>query len=289
MTERITADPDLLGECPVWDSDSEVLWWVDIEGRAVRRYEPRLDTLESRELTGRPGSLALTDQPGRLLVAMEHQVGWFDWDTGSWDAWQDLEPPATGNRLNDGRCDPVGRFWVGSMFERTAGERFTGLLHRLEASGASSTVRSGLGVSNGLAFSPEGKIMYHADTFRETVWIYDYDLASGKRSNERVFTHCLDLPGRPDGACMDVDGCYWTACVGGGAVARLTPHGDVDRVIELPLTDPTMPAFGGPGLSTLFITSLRRNTAAPTDSEHDGHLLALDVGVSGILEPRFPA
>ena len=96
MIERITADPDLLGECPVWDSDSEVLWWVDIEGRALRRYEPKLDTLESRELTGRPGSLALTARPGRLLVAMEHQVGWFDWITGSWNAWQDLEQPETG-------------------------------------------------------------------------------------------------------------------------------------------------------------------------------------------------
>ncbi len=287
MIERITTNPDLLGECPVWDSESDVLWWVDIEGGAVRRYDPGLGTLESRELAARPGSLALTTRPGRLLIAMEHQVGWFDWATGSWDAWQDLEPPETGNRLNDGRCDPVGRFWVGSMFERTAEQRFTGLLHRLESSGTSSTERSGLGVSNGLAFSPEGTVMYHADTFEETVWLYDYDLATGERSNERVFTEFVDLPGRPDGACMDADGCYWTACVGGSALARLTPRGDVDRVVELPLTYPTMPAFGGPGLSTLFVTSLRRDTAAPQDGDHDGHLLALDVGISGIPEPRF--
>jgi sugar lactone lactonase YvrE len=218
---------------------------------------------------------------------MEHQVGWYDWATASWNAWQDLEPPRTGNRLNDGRCDPAGRFWVGSMFERTAVERFTGLLHRLDASGTSSIVRSGLGVSNGLAFSPDGTVMYHADTFRKTVWMFDYDPSSGKRSNERVFTDYLGLPGRPDGACVDADGCYWTACVGGGAVARISPNGDVDRVVELPVAYPTMPAFGGPGLSTLFITSLRRNARTPGDSEHDGHLFALDVGVSGIPEPRF--
>jgi sugar lactone lactonase YvrE len=220
---------------------------------------------------------------------MEHQVGWFDWDNGSWDPWQDLEPPETGNRLNDGRCDPVGRFWVGSMFEHTVEEKYTGLLHKLEASGTSTTERSGLGVSNGLAFSPEGTVMYHADTFKRTVWIYDYEPFTGIRSNERVFTEYLELPGRPDGACMDADGCYWTACVGGSALARLTPRGDVDRVIELPLTYPTMPTFGGPGLSTLFITSLRRDVPAPQDGEHEGHVLALDVGVSGIPEPRFQA
>ncbi|MDK1018712.1 MAG: SMP-30/gluconolactonase/LRE family protein [Actinomycetota bacterium] len=287
MIERITTDPDLLGECPVWDADSEVLWWVDIEGRAIRRYAPGSGTLESRGLDYRPGSLALTSQPDRLLVAMEHQVGWFDWAAGTWEPWQDLESAGTGNRLNDGRCDPAGRFWVGSMFERAAEGRFTGLLHRFEASGASSTVRSEIGVSNGLAFSPDGRTMYHADTLRDTVWVYDYDLASGERSNERVFTQYRDLPGRPDGACIDSDGCYWTACVGGSAIARLTPEGEVDRVIELPVVAPTMPAFGGAGLSTLFVTSLRQGGGGLASGEHDGHLLALDVGVSGIPEPGF--
>ncbi len=220
-------------------------------------------------------------------MAMEHQVGWFDWVTGSWEPWRDLEPAGTGNRLNDGRCDPAGRFWVGSMFERSAEGRRTGLLHRVEASGVSSTVRSQIGVSNGLAFSPDGRTMYHADTSLRTVWFYDYDLASGERSKERVFTHYRDLPGRPDGACVDADGCYWTACVGGSAVARLTPNGDVDRVVEVPLVFPTMPAFGGAGLSTLFVTSLRQNGAVLASSEHDGHLLAIDVGVSGIPEPIF--
>ena len=278
MIERITTDPDLLGECPVWDADSEVLWWVDIEGRAIRRYAPGSGTLESRGLDYRPGSLALTSQPDRLLVAMEHQVGWFDWAAGTWEPWQDLESAGTGNRLNDGRCDPAGRFWVGSMFERAAEGRFTGLLHRFEASGASSTVRSEIGVSNGLAFSPDGRTMYHADTLRDTVWVYDYDLASGERSNERVFTQYRDLPGRPDGACIDSDGCYWTACVGGSAIARLTPEGEVDRVIELPVVAPTMPAFGGAGLSTLFVTSLRPGGGGAQRGDNDGTPRALAVG-----------
>ena len=287
MIERITANPDLLGECPVWDTTTDVLWWVDIEGKSIRRYEPGGDTVASCDLVGRPGSIALTDRTGRLLVAMEHQVGWFDWDSGSWVTWQDLEPAATGNRLNDGRCDPIGRFWVGSMFERTTDNKFTGHLYCVEPSGTSSTVESGLGVSNGLAFSPDGMVMYHADTFRNTVWKYEYELQSGRRSNKRVFTHYLGLPGAPDGACLDESGCYWTACVGGSAVARLTPDGHVDRIVELPLRYPTMPAFGGPGLSTLFLTSLRRDTHTPADQGLDGHLLALDVGVSGIPEPNF--
>jgi len=285
--EHITTEPDLLGECPVWDSEAGVLWWTDIEGRAVRRYAPGSGTLESRRLDHRPGSLALTSRPDHLLVAMEHQVGLFDWREGLWEPWQDLEPAGTGNRLNDGRCDPVGRFWVGSMFERSGEGRFTGSLHRLESSGASSTVRSEIGVSNGLAFSPDGRTMYHADTSRSIVWSYDYDVASGEPSNERVFTEYRDLPGRPDGACVDVDGCYWTACVGGSAVARLSPDGEVDRIIELPLVFPTMPAFGGSGLATLFVTSLHRDQAPSSSIVDGGHLLAIDVGVSGISEPRF--
>ncbi len=289
MIERITVEPDLLGECPVWERAANRLWWVDIDGRLVRRFTPSTGAFEKRELPGRPGSFALTKHADRLLVAMENQVGWFDWVDGSWDPWRDLESGETGNRLNDGRCDPAGRLWVGSMYERASAGRFTGMLHRVETTGEVFTDRFNIGVSNGLAFSPSGDTMYFSDTLRETIWTYHYDVETGRRSDERVFNDFADLPGRPDGACIDTDGCYWVACVYGWAVARLTPKGRVDRVIELPVEKPTMPAFGGSALDTLFVTTIGEDGSHPASpgQPEAGHLFALDVGARGLPEPRF--
>ena len=279
----------LLGECPVWSEAEGLLYWVDIDGRAVHRFDPSTGDDEAKTILSRPGSLALTATPGRLLLATEHQLGWFTWDDASFEPWLDLEPAGTGNRLNDGRCDRAGRFWVGSMWEAAADNRFTGMLHRIDVTGATVTVRRDIGVTNGLAFSPDGATMYFADTLHDTIWAYDYDQATGEPSNERVFSDFAGLPGRPDGACVDADGCYWIACVHGGAVARLTPQGDVDRIIEVPAARPTMPAFGGRDLDTLYVTSIGGGGSRPTGrlAPADGGLLAIDVGVQGIGEPIF--
>jgi sugar lactone lactonase YvrE len=131
--------------------------------------------------------------------------------------------------------------------------------------------------------------MYYADTLEDTVWVYDYDVETGAPRDERVFTDFANLPGRPDGACVDADGCYWVACVFGSAVARLTSDGAVDRVIELPIEKPTMPAFGGPDLETLFVTSIGGGgTHEPNVVQPDaGRLLAIDVGVGGLSESHF--
>lgn len=275
----------LLGESPVWSEAEQCLYWVDINGKAVHRFNPATGDDAARGTPGRPGSLALTSEQGRLLLAMEHEIGWFDWGTATFTPWLVLEPAGTGNRQNDGRTDPAGRFWVGSMYENTRAGKSTGMLHLVEPAGTATTVRNELGVSNGLAFSPDGTVAYHADTSVSTVWAYDYDTGTGARSNERVFTDFAGLPGKPDGACVDAEGCYWIACVRGWAVARLTPAGETERIIELPVEMPTMPAFGGPDLETLYLTSI----AAPDDPAQplSGGLFALDVGVQGRPEPRF--
>jgi sugar lactone lactonase YvrE len=224
----------------------------------------------------------LTLTAGRLLVAMEHALVFLDWEDGALEPWIDLELAGTGNRLNDGRCDPAGRFWVGSLFDPTSAGRATGMLHRVEPGGAATVMRSGIGVSNGLAFSPDGATMYFADTHRDTVWAYDYDPASGEPRNERVFLDFSrpDLPGRPDGGCVDADGCYWIACVYGWAV---------DRRIEVPVEKPTMPAFGGPSMTTLFITSIGTGGSRPlADGQPSaGGLFAIETDVRGIAEPLF--
>lgn len=279
----------VLGECPVWSTEEARLYWVDIEGKRVHRHDPATGNDESQPLPVRPGSIALTVNPGVLLVAAENEIGWLDFTSGTYRTWHDLEKPGTGNRLNDGRTDPAGRFWVGSMFERPSENRFTGHLHRIEADGTHATLRSEIGVTNGLAFSPSGTTMYFADTLQDTVWAYEYDPDSGAQSNQRVFADFRDLPGRPDGACVDEDGCYWVACVDGWSLLRLTPAGRVDREVPVPVQRPTMPAFGGPGLDTLFFTSIRGNEEPPPgdDPELAGAVFVYDPGVKGLPEPVF--
>ncbi len=278
-----------LGECPIWSPEDGRLYWVDIDGQAIHRYDPETGLDEQRPAPGRPAALALTATRGRLLVAIEGGLAFVDWPTGQWRDWIDLEPEGTGNRLNDGRCDPAGRFWVGSMFVPASAGRATGLLHRVDGDGTVVTVRSAIGVANGLAFAPDGRTMYFADTHRDVVWAYDYDVDTGEATNERVFLDFGPLPGRPDGACVDEDGCYWIACVFGSTVLRVTPRGTIDRRISLPVTKPTMPAFGGPNRSTLFITTIGGGGSHEVArSQPDaGGLFAIETGTRGLAEPRF--
>jgi L-arabinonolactonase len=280
-----------LGECPLWSPIEGRLYWVDIDGRAVHRFDPLSGVDEVHAAPGRPTALARTGQAGRLLVAIERRLAFLDLGTGAWHDWLTVEPDDNGNRLNDGRCDPVGRFWVGSMFDPADAGRSTGALYRISGDGAAVTVRTGVGVANGLAFSPDGRTMYFADTPRQTVWGFDYDADTGEATNERVFLDFSELPGKPDGACVDADGCYWTACVYGWAVARVTPGGKVDRIITLPVEKPTMPAFGGADLSTMFITSIGGGGSHAVDPRQPeaGGVFAIDVGVQGLPEPAFTA
>jgi sugar lactone lactonase YvrE len=278
-----------LGECPLWSPVEGRLYWIDIDGQAVNRHDPATGLDETRPAPGRPGSIALTPTPGRLLVAIEGRLAFLDWSSGDWQDWILLEPEGQGNRFNDGRCDRAGRFWVGSMLADTSARRQTGILHRVEPDGTATAVRSGIGVPNGLAFAPDGRTMYFADTHRDLVWAYDFDPEGGDASNERVFLDFATLPGRPDGAAIDETGCYWIACVYGSAVLRVTPDGTVDRQVPLPVAKPTMPAFGGPDLSTLFVTTIGGGGTHQVDpSQPDaGALFAVDVGVRGLPEPLF--
>lgn len=279
-----------LGECPLWSPTEQVLYWVDIEGHKVHRHDPSNGTDEFRDIGGRPGCLALGADPGRLLVATEHELVWLDWATGRTTPFVTLEDPALGNRMNDGRCDPAGRLVVGTMWPDTSAGRTTGSLYQVESDGSFSTILRDVGVPNGIAFDPGRNRTYFADSPTETVWVWDHDVDTGHRHNRRVFLDYSTLPGKPDGACVDADGCYWSASVHGSAVIRVTPDGAVDRRIELPVERPSMPAFGGPDLATLYITSIGGDAAPPSAGSTGitpGSLLAVDPGVRGLPEPRF--
>lgn len=278
-----------LGECPLWSVEEGRLYWVDIDGRAVHRFDPATGTDEAVDLPGRPGSLALTATARELLVAMEGRLGFLSFDDASWRDWVELEPDGNGNRLNDGRCDPAGRFWVGTMHDPAAATEAMGSLYRVEADGTTAVMRTDIGVPNATAFSPDGRTMYFADTHRDVVWAYDYDVGTGLQTNERVFVDFADLPGRPDGACVDEDGGYWIACVYGSAVLRVTPDGQIDQRIDVPVLKPTMPAFGGPDRSTLFVTSIGGGGSHAVDPSQPeaGGIFAVETRFRGLAETGF--
>jgi sugar lactone lactonase YvrE len=289
--EIIVSNPALLGECPAWDERQQVLYWVDIEGKLIHRFDPRSGAHQSRETQGRPGSFVFTTDPEVLLVAMEHELRWFHWESGRSDTFVALEPPGNGNRLNDGKTDPAGRYVVGSMHEDPNDGRATGTLYSVEADGTFSVVRDHIGVSNGLGFDPIRHCAYFADTHRRTIERYDYDLATGEFTNEQLFFDYGDLPGLPDGACVDSDGCYWSASVYGWAVIRISPEGEVIDRISVPVEKPSMPAFGGADFRTLFISTIGMGGSRRSADGHDGavpgNLLGIDLDVEGSPEAVF--
>ena len=278
---------DMLGECPIWDSRLGLLYTIDIDGRTVHRTDPSTGATDGHSLAGRPGSMALTRQENVLLVAVEDGVVWLDWVTGRVTPWVELATGGPNNRLNDGACDRSGRFWVGTMHEDAT--ESSGRLHRLESTGESFSERGDVGVPNGLAFAPDGETMYYADSLARAAWAYDYDASDGSVSGERLIADFTDLPGTADGATVDEDGCYWIACVFGSAIARITPAGRVDRIVEVPVDKPTKPAFGGSDLGTLFLTSIGGGGSHEryADPGLNGRLLAIDVGVRGVDEPWY--
>jgi sugar lactone lactonase YvrE len=269
----------------LWDERDQCLYWVDIRQPALRRYAPdsgRIDTWAMPDLVG---CIALTDE-GRLLVALPQFIALFDPASGSLEAFARSPAAVPGHRFNDGRCDRQGRFWVGSMHNLTRAPE--GVLYRLEGRGELQAVRSGICIPNSLAFSPDGRTMYFADSLRYELYAHAYDPEHGHMGAGRLFAATVP-PGFPDGSTVDAEGFLWNAEFDSGRLVRYAPDGRMARTIALPVARPTCCAFGGPGLDTLFVTTTSQKMT-PAEREAQplaGALLALDVGVRGLPEPRF--
>ena len=287
--ELLVDSGTLLGECPVWDVKENVLYWIDIDGHKINCYDPSSRKNETRKLPLKTGSLAIREKGG-LLLAMSNGFYNYDFKNEILESREcDPEPDRKDNRLNDGRCDPGGRFWVGSMndLKRIKGQ-YEGNLYCYHPDGECVSQNLPVGVANGLAFSPDERYMFFADTMRETVWRFDYDKDQGKILNQQVFLSLKNLSGKPDGACVDADGCYWLAHIYGWKVSRYTPKGKLDREIQLPFPKPSMCAFGGSKLDTLYITSIStKDDKSNGENKYSGGLFAGKPGVSGIPEPNF--
>ena len=276
-----------LGECPVWCERSQSLFWIDIYQGRLHCFEPTSGADRSWPMGEPIGSFALCETDGVVLVALKSGVYRHELATGARKIVASPERHLPQNRMNDGRCDPAGRFWVGTMRDPPDAAHKDGTLYRIDAGGCAPMV-GGLITANGLAFSPDRRTLYHSDSHPSvrTVWAWDFDVDEGRIGNRRVFIDTHGMPGRPDGCCCDADGCYWMTGNDGWELVRLTPAGRIDRRIALPIAKPSMPAFGGHDLDTIYLTSIRP-TGDLSDQPQAGSLFALRPGVTGIPEPQF--
>jgi sugar lactone lactonase YvrE len=295
MTDDIKVVHDVpmaLGECPLWHAHEANLYWVDIDGFAVHRLHPASGAHRAWRMDSEPTALAI-HAGGGMLVAL--RSGYVHLDTVS-DAVTPLAAApydTTTTRFNDGRVDPAGRFWVGTLYEprdKPAAEMYSferGNVHRVWS--------GGMTVSNGLAFSPDSRWMYHADTTSHRIDRYEFNAATGTVSHPQRFQQfssdkaASDYGGRPDGAAVDSEGAYWCAMFEGGRILRFAPGGELLREVKVPLRCPTMVAFGGDDLRTLYITSASHKRSPEERAKYPltGRVLSLRVDVPGLREPEY--
>ncbi|MCP8938861.1 SMP-30/gluconolactonase/LRE family protein [Alsobacter sp. SYSU M60028] len=270
------------GEGPCWAADEKALYFVDIPAATLFRLDPATGDLRRFPMPSAIGSFGLAPG-GRAVVALRDGVYMYDFATGALTLLARPEPDRPGNRLNDGKVAPDGRFWVGSMDDRPEKETVAAL-HCVDPDGTCRRMEDGLIVSNGLAFSPDGRTLFHSDSRQRFIRAYDYDLATGAISNRRHVRTMEEDEGRPDGAACDAEGYYWSAGVSAGCLNRIAPDGTLVRKVMLPVASPTMPCFGGPDLKTLYVTSL---TTDRLGHRQEGTLISFPVDVPGAPVARF--
>ncbi|HYD78112.1 SMP-30/gluconolactonase/LRE family protein [Ramlibacter sp.] len=276
--QSVAQQADRLGESPFWHPGEQRLYWIDIPGRQLRRSEPGSGRVDSWAMPQEPGCIAPARSGGWVIALRDGIYRAREWG-GALSLLQRFgHDPAT-TRFNDGKADPLGRFWAGTLFEpktRPAGELFSLDCRPDNGAGGAPRLERKAGelvTANGLAWSPAGDTVYWADTQGHRIRAWDWDAHSNAMTNERVFHDFAPKPagwqpgqpgygGRPDGAAVDVEGCYWCAMFEGGRIVRLSPAGDVLAEIATPMLCPTMPCFGGPDLRTLFVTSAGNRSAA---------------------------
>ncbi len=280
---------DRLGEGPVWNVADQRLWWTDIHNRRLRRWGPDRRAIEDVATPERLCSFALADgRPQAVLAAFETGLAWFEPDSGALDWIERPEAGGTGRRFNDGRTDRQGRFWVGTMVEdeARAGPATAGLW-RFDGARRFERCEDGVAISNSLAFSPDGRTLYFADSPRRRILAYDLDPDTGALRGKRLFAEVER--GYPDGATVDAEGRLWSARWGAGEVVCHAPDGRVVQVIETPASLPTCCAFGGPDLSLLFVTSATDSLSAQERAAQPmaGAVFVYESGTVGLAEVPY--
>jgi sugar lactone lactonase YvrE len=294
------SQPSELGESPFWHPDEERLYWVDIPARQIRRSNDATGTLESWTLPSEPGCIAPARSGGQnsgLVIALRDGI----YRAPQWGGALALLAPALHDpattRFNDGKADPLGRFWAGTLYEPRDAARAQ--LFSLDARGGRAPVleakAAGATTANGLAWSPDAATLYWTDTPRHAIRAWDWQAGSNTLSHERVFRQWPVKPegwqpgmpgygGRPDGAAVDVEGNYYVAMYEGGRLLKLSPAGELLAEFAVPAQCPTMPCFGGADLRTLYLTTARHGRP-PGELKRwpdSGCILSMRVEVAGL-------
>jgi sugar lactone lactonase YvrE len=282
---------DRVGEGAVWSESDGAIYWTDVCRFLIHRFDLASGSLRSWFFDEPVVAISLTTRPGQMLVSLASKLIYWWPATDQRTDFGFALPGYPRVRFNDGRSDPAGNFWVGSMKNNVLADgelgeagKGEGVLFRVDPKGAVTEWRQGLGISNTLCWSPDARRFYFADTLENEIRVYDYDEVSGEISNERPFLTGFER-GHPDGSAIDSAGYLWNCRFGGGCIVRLAPDGSLDRVVEMPVQNITTCTFGGPDLKTLFITTA--SIVSPPGNRLAGSLFALEVPVPGMAENKF--
>lgn len=279
---------NILGEGVQWNPKDQCVWWTDIAAAKLYRYSPAQKKLDVWDTPEPLGCFAFVEGDSRLLLALATGFAWFDLELHKCEWIARPELTIAGNRFNDGRVDRQGRFWSGTTVEQQHVDGQVAALYCLDRQQQVTRHLEGLKISNTLCWSPDSKKLYHADSPNHRIDVYDFDPQKGQLSNKKIFAQMP--PGiEPDGACIDAEGYLWNAQWGGGRVVRYSPAGDVERVLNLPVTQPTCAALGGPDMNWLFVTSARKGLdEAQSEAQPDaGALFIYQTDVSGLPEEWY--
>ncbi len=278
---------DMCGEGAVWHPEQNALYWTDINRFLVHRLDPTSGAVHTWLFDEPVTSVNLTGDEDVFLLVLASRIGF--WSPRRHPEFRAIHTLADAPvmRFNDARVDPRGSLWVGTM-RNNVGERGElldvefagGMLRRVDSGGTVTAWKNGIGISNTVAWSPDAKTFYFGDSTANVLWAFDYDARTGSISGQRDLLAGFQR-GAPDGSAIDADGFLWNARYGGACVARIAPDGRVDRVLEMPVANPTTCAFGGSDRKTLYITSAR------SAEQHSGSVFALKVDVPGVVEWRF--
>jgi sugar lactone lactonase YvrE len=272
-----------LGEGPLWDEETGTLFWVDIFNHRVNRFDPVSGRHREYEVGDVVGAMAFGPSHS-LIVALRHDLALLDLLTGELEHLAEVETERQGCRLNDGKCDSRGRFWIGSM----SGEEGEGALYRFDPDGTLRRMEEGLTISNGLGWSPDDRTFYLTDSPEKRIYAYDFDAESGEISGRRVWVE-LDGEPVPDGLAVDEEGCVWSAQWDGGCVIRFAPDGSEIARVEVPVPRPTSCIFGGRDRRDLYITSasIGMSEEEIDESPASGDLFCVRAAVAGLPVHRF--
>lgn len=278
---------NLLGESPLWCPKTKLLYWVDIKGKSIHSYSPGKKIVQSYPTPGEVSCLAL-DQKGQLIAGMGKSIIRIELEDPPviklLDKVDELIP---NNRCNDGKCDRLGRFWIGTMDNNE--EKKTGSLYCFSNDKSLKKILSNFVIVNGIGWSPDNTIMYVTDSVNRTIYSFDYDLELGQMKSQRVFALINKKDGYPDGLTVDSKGNVWSAHWDGWKISCYRPDGKINKIIEMPVPRPTSCIFGGENMRSLYVTSssYRLSEKEMLESPLSGGIFEIDTSTEGLIETEF--